>query len=493
MTKEQFEQAIRSAINAPARSGTKWVSLERVFGRERLRGGGALNNAPAERITRIRQLFTTRAHPGFSSRELSQHVVLVLGRRTASGEQSAAEWDRSGSRSEREGRYVREIVNERPTTPSGSGTRSALVLRDEVNGTLTARVLIIWEEDEITRLYRDWYPEVSVVEIPQPINPAAVDGAADRANASDDTQISSPSPEVERPLSRLPELIIEPDDPMLALVRQLIDDGYGGILFRGPPGTSKTWYAHQIGISLAGSDPDRIRFVQFHPSYQYEDLMEGFIPTENGTFRRRRKHFLQLCRLAERNSDLLHIFVIDELSRTDPARVFGEALTYLEGTKRGIPFQLASGRNAVIPPNLIVIATMNVIDRGVDEVDAALERRFAMIEMQPDKLALAAILSENEVEDELSQRVVGFFEFLQRTQTTTNRIGQAYFRTVRDEPSLRRVWEHQLRIILEKAFVLHPEEFEKVERQWLRVLPAETTRAESPATEVSTENPSSTE
>jgi len=45
-------------------------------------------------------------------------------------------------------------------------------------------------------------------------------------------------------------------------------------VFYGPPGTGKTFVARKLAATLAG-DPARVRLVQFHPSYAYEDFVEG--------------------------------------------------------------------------------------------------------------------------------------------------------------------------------------------------------------------------
>jgi 5-methylcytosine-specific restriction enzyme B len=152
---------------------------------------------------------------------------------------------------------------------------------------------------------------------------------------------------------------------------------YGGLILQGPPGTSKSYLAARLAIRLAGNSA-RVRFIQFHPSYQYEDFIEG--PTiSNGNIEVRPRHLVEMAEEAESAPNLTFVIVIDELSRGDAARIFGEALTYVERTKRGLPFFLASGREFAVPANLIFIATMNPFDRGVDEVDAAFERRFAKI------------------------------------------------------------------------------------------------------------------
>ena len=62
---------------------------------------------------------------------------------------------------------------------------------------------------------------------------------------------------------------------------------------------------------------------------------------------------------------------------------------------------IANGDQIKVPSNFVILATMNPFDRGVDEVDAAFERRFAKISMDPDKDLLDEILIDNGMDETL--------------------------------------------------------------------------------------------
>lgn len=230
-------------------------------------------------------------------------------------------------------------------------------------------------------------------------------------------------------------------------------DIYGGVILTGPPGTSKSYFAAAAGQVMAGSHKARYRFVQFHASYQYEDFMLGFSPSEKG-FHFKDGPFLKLVRDADTDPGNTYVLVIDELSRADVGRVFGEALTYVERSKRELSFNIANGDEIKVPSNLVILATMNPFDRGVDDVDAAFERRFAKISMDPDKDLLHEILSHNGMDETLKERVIGWFSRINRhsEKNPAAAVGHAYFSVATDEASLRDLWSYQLKYVVQRAF-----------------------------------------
>jgi 5-methylcytosine-specific restriction protein B len=262
------------------------------------------------------------------------------------------------------------------------------------------------------------------------------------------------------------ELTILDDDPTLQRVRQLIDDGYAGVIFVGPPGTGKSWYANQIALALADGDSSRVRKIQFHRSFQYEQFVEGFVPNDAGTgFELKPQIMLRVMKDADDNPGTTYVVLIDELSRSDPGRVFGELLTYMEPTRRDEAFLLASGHEVTVPPDLVFLATMNSRDKNVAEIDDAFDRRLAKIEFPPSVDVLERFLGDNGVPDEFRRRIVGFFRWVQAKYP----IGHTFFRTVKDEEGLRRLWETQLRFTFEKQYKYEPETMEEIRAKFTEI------------------------
>ena len=169
------------------------------------------------------------------------------------------------------------------------------------------------------------------------------------------------------------------------------------VVFQGPPGTGKTYVAREIAKHLAGTD-DRVTLVQFHPSYSYEDFVQGYRPkiTDGGQVRYvlRSGPLSRVAEDAEKEPNAKHFLIIDEINRGNLASVFGELYFLLEYRNAEISLQYSSegDKDFLLPDNLYIIGTMNTADRSIALVDLALRRRFYFVEFHPDKDPIKSVL-----------------------------------------------------------------------------------------------------
>ena len=188
------------------------------------------------------------------------------------------------------------------------------------------------------------------------------------------------------------ELLTDPEH--LRKIQRLLDDKRQ-VIFQGPPGTGKTFVARELAASLAGT-AERVRLVQFHPSYAYEDFVQGLRPklTDGAPgFELRNGPLLTMADAAREDSDpaAKYFLIIDEINRGNLAKVFGELYFLLEYRDQPIQLQYSSELFA-LPKNLYIIGTMNTADRSIALVDLALRRRFHFVEFRPDKAPIQGLL-----------------------------------------------------------------------------------------------------
>lgn len=160
------------------------------------------------------------------------------------------------------------------------------------------------------------------------------------------------------------------------------------LVFYGPPGTGKTYIAQKLAKHIAG---DKVRLVQFHPWYSYEDFFEGYRPTKGGGFDLTPGSMRRVVDSAKKNPSVAHVLIMDEMNRGNLAKVFGELYFLLENREEAIELLYGEG-DFNLPPNVFIIGTMNTADRSIALVDAAMRRRFALKPLHPSEEPTCSVL-----------------------------------------------------------------------------------------------------
>ena len=253
------------------------------------------------------------------------------------------------------------------------------------------------------------------------------------------------------------------------------------VILYGPPGTGKTYWAEKACLELAsrkafkktfeetnesertylignGSSKGSVRFCCFHPSYGYEDFIEGIKPNvvnDKTVFSLKDGIFRSLCEEAKKSLDKNYYLIIDEINRGDISRIFGELITIIETGKRGKEMILPlSGEFFSVPENVYIVGTMNTADRSIALLDVALRRRFGFLELMPDYSLLSAITIENLPVglwlSELNRRIV---EHVGRDARNLQ-IGHSYFMEkgipIKDFDKLRKVIQEDVIPLIEE-------------------------------------------
>lgn len=243
------------------------------------------------------------------------------------------------------------------------------------------------------------------------------------------------------------------------------------LILQGPPGVGKTFIARRLAFALMKErDEGRVAMVQFHPSYGYEDFIQGYRPTRGGGLERRDGIFYQFARLARNDPKRDWFFIIDEINRGNLAKVFGELLMLIEADKRGpdhaIPLTYSEQADETfhLPSNLHIIGTMNTADRSLAMVDYALRRRFAFVTLDPafESPTFAAWMTERGTSAAMLARIRERISALnteiekERDLGSGFRVGHSFFCPPNGDPSddawYREVIASEIQPLLEEYF-----------------------------------------
>lgn len=275
------------------------------------------------------------------------------------------------------------------------------------------------------------------------------------------------------------------------------------VILTGAPGTGKTYNAQQIANLFAGEK--HVKLVQFHPSYDYTDFVEGLRPDNNNSFSRVDGVFKRFCKCAilgldvnasdkEINDKTIecfgadnsvdtetdnvvddintpYVFIIDEINRGEISKIFGELFFCVEAGHRGEKEKIDTQYQNLlqdedlfkngfyVPKNVFIIGTMNDIDRSVESMDFAFRRRFAFYDVNATSDMLDSMDIDTKKVELLKNRMNSLNSEIIKPEyglSSAYQLGGAYFLKYKEyceqKDDFKKLWEYHLKGLLYEYF-----------------------------------------
>ena len=252
------------------------------------------------------------------------------------------------------------------------------------------------------------------------------------------------------------------------------------IIFAGPPGTSKTFFAREFAKYFTGNK-DNIDIIQFHPSYNYEDFVEGIRPKIDK--RKDVSGFEIKDGILKKSNFRAYIedkskivLIIDEINRGNISRIFGELIYLLEYREDEIKLTYSSERSFQLQNNLYIIGTMNTADRSIAMMDYAIRRRFAFFEFKADSEVLSKWMDEKGISKKIKSKVVSFMDEINNTIAESPlgeecQIGQSYFmKNNIDKTKLEKIFNYKILPLLKEYYFADKNQIKEIESKFQSIL-----------------------
>lgn len=228
------------------------------------------------------------------------------------------------------------------------------------------------------------------------------------------------------------------------------------VILQGPPGTGKTYLSQKIAKEKFNSN---FETIQFHPNTSYESFIRGIRPQTKSKSLKFSVAQGILDKAGCSTEDFL--LIIDEINRADLSKVLGEAVFLLEPleikrTKKRVvdtPYPKSGDFTTTdkneyqikITDKLHILGTMNTSDRSIAILDFAIRRRFAFVDLWPDRLVIEKENSEeiNKIALPAFDKVMNIFIEYANEEELNLMPGHSYF-IASDALSLKIRFLHEL-------------------------------------------------